>query len=287
MTGLKDEQYNDSHKFKARIDLHRRFGTNPYPWPLWVFDRFRKEDGLKVLELGCGTGMLWKVNKARIPGRWEIILSDFSEGMLRDAEGNVGEAAAAIRYEVVDIENIPYGNHQFDMIIANHMLYHVPDRKKAFAEIKRVLKPEGTFCATTMSRMYMKEIKVIIRDYLFLKHGVSRNQEEDLNTVIGNFCLENGEDQMREFFGTIQRELYENTLMVREAEPLVEYLYSCAGISRESARINRIDKTSLMEYVNCTLCEKGTIPIPADFILYTARNRNQREGTGTGRGEEP
>ena len=53
------------------------------------------------------------------------------------------------RFDVVDIQNIPYEDNSFDIVIANMMLYHVPNLDKAFCEVKRVLKKDGTFyCAT-------------------------------------------------------------------------------------------------------------------------------------------
>lgn len=45
---------------------------------------------MKVLEIGCGDGTLWKENKDKLPENIEITLSDTSEGMLRDARRNVG-----------------------------------------------------------------------------------------------------------------------------------------------------------------------------------------------------
>jgi ubiquinone/menaquinone biosynthesis C-methylase UbiE len=53
-----------------------------------VFDHYDFPDGVKILELGCGNGAIWKANSPRISPAWEVILSDFSEGMLRDAEIN-------------------------------------------------------------------------------------------------------------------------------------------------------------------------------------------------------
>ncbi|MDY0003317.1 MAG: class I SAM-dependent methyltransferase [Polyangia bacterium] len=45
--------------------------------------------------------------------------------------------------DVVDITKIPYGDGYFSMIICNHVLEHIPDEKKALAELSRVLHPDG------------------------------------------------------------------------------------------------------------------------------------------------
>ena len=51
--------------------------------------------------------------------------------------------AGRFAYEIIDAQAIPYGTQRFDIVIANHMLYHVPDRAQAIAEMRRVLKPEA------------------------------------------------------------------------------------------------------------------------------------------------
>ena len=52
-------------------------------------------------------------------------------------------------YRVIDIQDIPYAEGEFDAVIANMMLYHVPDLNRGLSEVRRVLKKDGTFyCAT-------------------------------------------------------------------------------------------------------------------------------------------
>ena len=58
----------------------------------------------------------------------------------------------------MDAQSISYEDEIFDAVIANHMLYHVPDRMKAIAEIKRVLKWGGRFIATTVGSHHLKEM---------------------------------------------------------------------------------------------------------------------------------
>ena len=79
-------QYRDSSNLSARAGLHTRFSTEEYPWFHWVFDHFDIPENGNVLELGCGTGLLWRQNLGRIPHGWRITLSDASQGMVHEAE---------------------------------------------------------------------------------------------------------------------------------------------------------------------------------------------------------
>ena len=63
--------------------------------------------------------------------------------MLKDAQKVLNDAVDRFEYELMDVQEIPYAHDSFDIVIANLMLYHIPNRKKTIAEISRVLKPES------------------------------------------------------------------------------------------------------------------------------------------------
>ena len=123
------EQYANSKNFIARVELNRRFATNPYRWNLWIFDQIQFPKESKILELGCGNALLWRSNLHKIPAT-HILLSDFSEGMVNEARNILNNKTDIFEYEVIDAQQIPYSNCSFDIVIANYMFYHIPDRKK-------------------------------------------------------------------------------------------------------------------------------------------------------------
>src|SRR5579862_8181957 len=115
---LREEQYRDASNLNARIELHRRFGTNATKWNTWIFDQFRLPAAGRILELGCGPGLLWQANLERIPRGWEVTLSDFSPGMLAEARRNLGEHADRFYFREVDAQAIPYADGAFEGVIA-------------------------------------------------------------------------------------------------------------------------------------------------------------------------
>ena len=156
---LKTEQYRDETNLNARLEIHRRFSTNSYGWFPWIFDILESlPNQARVLELGCGPGYMWKECIDRIPADWSITLSDLSDGMVDAAWRNLVVTGRAFKYEQIDAQSIPYPDETFDIVIANHMLYHVPDRPKALVEIRRVLKIGGHFIATTVGDRHLAEI---------------------------------------------------------------------------------------------------------------------------------
>src|SRR3712207_168217 len=175
------EQYRNASNLSARMQLHERFGTNRYNWHRWLFDHFNLSASADILELGCGPGTLWRENLDRIPAGWRIILSDLSDGMLEEARHTLAESAHRFAFEQIDAQALPYPDEHFDAVVANHMLYHVPDRAKALAEIRRVLRPGGRLFAATNGRNHLRELGKLINQF-----------DPDPPAMIRTFTLEDG-----------------------------------------------------------------------------------------------
>lgn len=212
-----EKQYKDPSNLEARVNLHQCFSVNPYHWHPWVFDHLALPPQARILELGCGPGYLWLENLSCIPAGWEITLSDFSAGMLEQTRRNL-ENQRPFQFEVIDAQSIPLKNGYFDAVIANHMLYHVPDLPAALAEIQRVLKPAGHFFSSTNGERHLAEI----RDMLVKFDPALASWGRWANS----FLLENGMPQLSPYFTGIELHHYEDALEVPEADPLVDYILS-------------------------------------------------------------
>ncbi len=104
------------------------------------------KEGDTVIDLGSGAGNDVFVARAITGERGKVLGIDFTEDMIKKARLNndkLGFNNVEFRYG--DIEKLPVNENQADVIISNCVLNLVPDKKKAFAEIYRVLKPGGHF----------------------------------------------------------------------------------------------------------------------------------------------
>ena len=141
-------QYGTADRLNIRISIHSKYSTNKQGFGNWIASHYQIREGMSVLELGCGTGDMWTGKQEIVSRCSRFILSDFSEGMLDKAKETLS-GLSGIEYRLVDIQEIPFGDHEFDVVIANMMLYHVPDLPRGLREVRRVLKEEGTFCCAT------------------------------------------------------------------------------------------------------------------------------------------
>jgi ubiquinone/menaquinone biosynthesis C-methylase UbiE len=254
---LLNSQYKDATNFGARVELHRRFSVNPHGFHHWIFDHFKLAEGSKLLELGCGPGELWRSNRKRIPASWQITLTDFSPGMLQEARKRLGEERFA--YEVADAQALPFADASFDAVIANHMLYHIPDLPRALAEIRRVLKPAGHLYATTFGRQHMREL-----DELVWKHW-PKSPWKGLGES-SPFILENGQEQLAPFFAQITLDTYDDALEVTEAEPLAAFAFS----GRLGSLLTREMRESFTNLIRQELAKQGTIHITKASGMFEA-----------------
>jgi ubiquinone/menaquinone biosynthesis C-methylase UbiE len=257
-THLRHQQYSDASKLEARIALHQRFSTNAQGWFRWLFAFLPADERLRALDLGCGPASLWRSNAAQIPRHASIQLCDLSPGMLREASRALA-SDARFRFAAGDAQALPLADAGFDCVLANAMLYHVPDRQRALGEIARVLAPDGRLVASTVGERHLEEI-----DALLIRLGVG---EDRLGRATSQaFTLENGAAQLAEHFDDVRLHRYHDALVVTEAAPLVAYLRSMlAGHDAVRARFER-------EVVR-SIERDGEIRITKDSGVFTARRR--------------
>ena len=87
LTGMEKSlktQYQNASNISARIRLHEMYSQNQTGWFPWIYHNCKITDGMRILEIGCGDGTLWNENMAKLPQNISAVLSDISEGMLRD-----------------------------------------------------------------------------------------------------------------------------------------------------------------------------------------------------------
>jgi ubiquinone/menaquinone biosynthesis C-methylase UbiE len=158
MTENLREQYAIDENLRARIALHAAFSLNPH-WAVWLFEREAPGPGARILDRGCGPATFWRTNREWVDPTWSLTLADFSPGMIEAARRELGERAV---YVVADAQELPFPADSFGAVLANHMLYHVPDRSRAFREIRRVLVSGGAFHASTVGRGHLAELEALV-----------------------------------------------------------------------------------------------------------------------------
>ena len=210
-------QYKDHRNLTDRMNLWS-YGSNPISLQKWIFSKIQIQENESILELGCGTGQLWLENFRDVPSTCSIILSDFSNEMLTKAREKVEPLKLPIKFRLIDAERIPYQNQVFDVILGCNVLYHVPDIQKALTSIKNILKSNGRFISTTVSKFHIRELKEFLSEF-------GLYTEERMN-LFSEFRNETGRNILEPHFSEIKLYEYINPVEITSVEPLLTYIES-------------------------------------------------------------
>lgn len=106
-----------------------------------------------VLDAGTGTARIPIIICQQCP-QWQIIGIDLAQNMLLIGSKNVEHAGLQkqIALELVDSKQLPYPDGQFEMVISNSLIHHLPNPQPFLLEIKRVLKPNGAILIRDLIR---------------------------------------------------------------------------------------------------------------------------------------
>ena len=181
----------------------------------WVLDLagIRQGDTRRVLDVGCGNGVYERLLRAS--GHFGARVSvDLSAGML----ALVTDAACVH----ADVESLPLADQAFDVVLAPHMLYHVPDRVAAVREMRRVLRSGGACVAVTNGEHNFAEFKHLMERAVGTGWKMWRPVDQ-------YFSLESGTEQLRTAFESVTRvDCPASDVVVADLDAFTDYVDSIA-----------------------------------------------------------
>jgi SAM-dependent methyltransferase len=155
----------------------------------------------RVLEVGCGAGAASQRVRDELGA--EVVAVDTSERMIeltrqRDIESYVG-----------DVQELPFGDAEFDLVFAGWVLYHVLDRDRAISECARVLRPGGRFVVATPADESLSDLW----DFL----GSPRTRSLGFSTM-------NGAEQLERHFANVEAREAEGVVVFRNPTDMREFV---------------------------------------------------------------
>lgn len=251
------EQYKNANNLRIRTSLHQKYSTSETEWFDWVLSQISLSGVNRILEVGCGNGLLWKNCRRSLRNR-DIFLSDLSEGMIEEARELLSQRDFS--FMVFNAEKIPFRRGYFDAVIANHMLFYLQDLQAGLSEICRVLSAHGTLYATAYGADHMKEVTELVQEFDPEIYLSSERLSE-------RFGRENGEEILKKRFRNVRYLPFEDALQVDDAKDLADYILSCHGNQNErlKGRYNEF-----IGFLQAKIDEKGSIHITKDAGMFIA-----------------
>jgi SAM-dependent methyltransferase len=116
------------------------------PYADELVTRVPVREGLRVLELACGTGVVTRKLRAALPESATLVATDLNEAMTSFAAQAV--PAAGIDWRPADMQELPFADGSFDVVLCQFGFMFPPDKPQAFREARRVLAPGGVLLAS-------------------------------------------------------------------------------------------------------------------------------------------
>jgi SAM-dependent methyltransferase len=174
-------QYESEHNLRARKSAYvDAEGDDPREF---AFDAIAEAEPRRVLEVGGGEGEL--AERIRDELGAEVIGIDQSERMVEI------QRRKGIDARVGNVQELPFADGEFDVVVAAWMLYHVPDLDRGLGEIVRVLKPGGRLVAVTNAIDHLQELWDLAGRATSMRKFTFRS--------------ENGEESLRRHFASVTR----------------------------------------------------------------------------------
>ncbi|MBE9524701.1 MAG: class I SAM-dependent methyltransferase [Chloroflexi bacterium] len=218
---LTEQQYASEDQLSVRIRTHELYSQPKNDFPQWVLDHIDWQDIDTVLDVGCGAGIYIPNLQKRLSPQGMIISADISMGMLRDVAKK--PFAASTNLLNARARHTPLPDDSCDVVLANHMLYHVPDIPAVIQEIRRILRPGGALIATTNAESSM---------LTFLDEIQAAYQALGMPITLlptpfrKNFSLESGGEFITQYLQHMEIHRFESALVFPEAAPVLAYIQS-------------------------------------------------------------
>ena len=253
-----EQNYRRPENLNTRIDLHRKYGQYPRGTDAW-FPLYHFFPGCRVLELGCGTGAMWACHIAALPEGVRLTLADLSPGMVDSARESYAHLPQ-VETRVMDIQRLDCPPESYDIVIANAMLYHVPDVPLAIAQVHRALRPGGVFYASTFGQDGMP-------DFFARQLAAYRSGLRAFAGAGQAFHMGNGRALLKAVFADVVQYTFRDALEVTDTADIVAYLLS----STSFAGLDAGEAPALQAFFDGLRDARGIVRIPRHYGTFVAQ----------------
>jgi ubiquinone/menaquinone biosynthesis C-methylase UbiE len=140
-------QYGTTERLQVRIETHQRYSERQDDFFNWVLDQLDPRPDASVLDVGCGVGAYHPALCSR--GVRVVLGVDLSPAMVAASQRQADEQRLPVAAIEADAQHLPVPDDAYDLVMANHVLFHVPDQRAALRELRRVMKPMGRVILVT------------------------------------------------------------------------------------------------------------------------------------------
>jgi len=225
---LTDRAYLTGVQYRTEKNLAARQLVYAYQQPkidlaATVIDLAALGGAETVAEIGCGNGIyLAELTRRGHAGR--LLGADLSPGMLAVARSGAPTAGLLVG----DAAALPLADGVSGVTLAAHMLYHVPDRRAAVREFRRITRPGGLLLVVLNGADHLRELRALVHTAA-PDAGLRAEAAwvwSDSGQAGPGLDLDAGAELLAGPFGTVERHDFTSELAIPAAQPVLDYVRS-------------------------------------------------------------
>jgi ubiquinone/menaquinone biosynthesis C-methylase UbiE len=259
--GYIEKQYADDRNLAARQSIYA-YSRSQRDLHNSSLDLAELRGDETVLEIGCGNGRYLTALQAR-GHRGVVVGGDLSEGMLRTAR-----PAFSGPLFVGDAQALPFPTASADVVLAMHMLYHVPDRAQGLAEMRRVLRPGGAALVVTNSEMHLRELEELL--IASARSAVEASRVRSRASHL-HFKSEDALAELAPVFHEVVEHVFAAELVIDAVEPVVAYARSMGAFVVDERGELEVVITELERRVADIIATDGAFRITTTCSCFVCR----------------
>lgn len=254
-----------SDELVGRLRMH---SDEPRGWSEFIFNQAKLTDGMQVLDAGAGYGNLWRYNLHRMPKTLQVTCVDkhnthadgFSD-FVKEMEVSEELEAGQISFAWEDLELRKY-SEKYHCIFFNHVASFIQDRIALYKKFRDSLQENGTFICTWGGLLINENVAAVLNAFLDDVAPLRIRQKKHEITIYQY------EKELREVFGSVERQAYVTTLRFATAEEYMDYLLQVCKPVEEELEQRRAE---FLEYLRGLKNADGTYEFVRDTYLYRCK----------------
>lgn len=256
-----------NERLDSSFYLHEKYSVNAYGWYPWLFDQLHLKEGMEILGIGCGVGLIWQRSMEKIPESCRVTCldqnADSLEALRSCAKRERGKIRAGVEFRMVcgKAEEFSFEAQKYDSVIASYVLGFVRDQDALMEKIRSALKPEGRLFIAASGDRKFHQLHELADEFFGKISPISRQEQVMMST-------EELENLMDRHFGKRSMVQYEDSLMIGDADDICRYLFSASELAE---RLDFERKREFADFVARRLEKTGPVKVDKDGRFYCCR----------------
>ena len=262
---LVQHSYATAEDFRVRSEAWETLASQSITQ--WYAAQLQPYSFQRVLDAGCGLGRFSQALANARP--LHLTAVDISEAMLEATRERLADSPGEHEFLQQSIDDLPFPEQSFDLVMANLVLFHVPDIKASFAKLAGLIKPGGYFALLTPDFDWMSELNRY-QDHALLKLGFDYDDAVFTAPGTNRFCDANLSIHAPDSLKLLKKPWFDGTMQFSDADGVLNFYTHTMRYRNAAMRIGDqgLLSRTVRDLIEAEHKRTGTLQVSSSLYLY-------------------